>query len=412
MEFHLHFHFQPGYDQPSALLWRSFMHRRLVRTLGVFMVAPLLYSAACSDGGTGTTGTGGATGTTGVTGTGGTTDATGTGGTTGVTTSTGVGGATSMLDEKVLDVQLTLAGTTLTITVKDAGTPVMTDAWLYTLKAGVMTPLTGFQDPDSKRKYRGLLLPCTLAKAPSGLAPCDNGELNGIMTDAVRDTLANGANKSAIDGTVKVTLDAAPTDTIVVVVAREDERYAGAAGIDPNGQAATLPVGVGAPESHVAVTYTKDVQPLIKSLCTSCHTKGLIAGDYPLDTYDNVVNFDFGHKESVEACEAKTPGNQAAIDACIAAITKTEYMIELGNPALSTLIRRARPDEEKSASLIGSAWWGTKTGARFDDHGDRRMPSLNTTADTADDVAGATHFDDKPADFKVLWDWIAQGAVK
>lgn len=384
------------------------MHRRLTRALGVLMVAPLLYSAACSDGETGTGGSTGVTGTGSAASTG-----TGTGGATDVTTSTGVGGAgSSMLDEKVLDVQLALEGTTLTITVKDAGAPVMTDAWLYTLKAGVMTPLTGFQDPDSKRKYRGLLLPCKLANAPSGLAPCDNGELNGIMTDAVRDTLANGAKKTAIDGTVKVTLDAAPTDTIVVVVAREDERYAGAAGIDPSGQPATPPVGVGAPESHPVVTYTKDIQPLIKSLCLSCHTKGLVAGDYPLDSYDNVVNFDFGHKESVEACEAKTPGDQAAIDACVAAITKTEYMIELGNPVQSTLIRRTRPDEEKSASLTGSLWWGTKTGARFDDHGDRRMPSLNTTADTGDDVAGATYFDGKPTDFKLLWDWIAQGAVK
>lgn len=366
------------------------MHRRLVRTLGVFITAPLLYCAACSDGGTGATGTGGADS---------------------ASTSTGAGGV-AMLQEKVLDVQLALAGAELTITVKDGTTPVMTDAWLYTLKGGTMTPLTGFQDPDSKRRYRGLLMPCKIAGAATNLVPCDSGELNGIMTDAVRDTLDKGAKKTAIDGIVKVTLDAAPTDSIVVVVAREDERYAGAAGIDPDGKAAVLPSGVGAAESHAVVTYDKDVGPMFKSLCTSCHAEGLVAGGYPLDTYDNIVGFDFAHAEGVETCEAATPGDQAAIDACTAAITKTEYMIEYGNPAASTVIRRTRPDEEKSMSAVGLIWWGTKAGARFNDTGDRRMPSLNTTADLTDDKAGPTYFDTDPAAFKLFWDWIAQGAVK
>ena len=368
------------------------MHRRLVRTLGVFLAGTLLYCGACSDGGTGATGPGGATSS---------------------STSTGEGGGKgAMLDEKVLDVKLVLAGTTLTITVNDGSTPVATDAWLYTLKGGALTPLTGFQDPDSPRPHRGLLLPCTVGKAATGFVPCDSGELNGVMTDGVHDMLDKGTKKTAIDGIVKVTLDAAPTDSIVVVVAREDQRYAGAAGIDLDGNAVALPANVGAPESHLAVTYTWDIKPMIQSLCTSCHADGLVAGDFPLDTYDNVVSFDFHHHEVIEVCTAATPGDQAAIDACTLANSETEYMVEGGNPALSPLIHRSRPDEKKSVSAIGVKWWGNDTGARFDDTGDRRMPSLNTTADPADDKAGPTYFDGDPAAFKKLWDWVAQGAVK
>ena len=173
-----------------------------------------------------------------------------------------------------------------------------------------------------------------------------------------------------------------------------------------------MPDGVGAVETHTVVTYTKHLKPKIQQLCTSCHADGLVAGDYPLDTYDNVVGFDFHHHEGIEECEAATPGDQTAIDACTAAISETEYMIERGNPALSPMIHRSRPDEEKSMSALGSTWWGSDTGARFDDTGDRRMPSLNTTADLTDDKAGPTYFDGDPADFKLFWDWVAQGAVK
>src|SRR5262249_35858149 len=55
----------------------------------------------------------------------------------------GVGG--SMFTEKALDVRLDLSGTILTVTTLDGGTPVMTDAWLYTLEGGRLAPLTGFQ---------------------------------------------------------------------------------------------------------------------------------------------------------------------------------------------------------------------------------------------------------------------------
>ena len=238
------------------------------------------------------------------------------------------------LVETVLNVGLSLSGTTLTVTAKDGETPVMTDVWLYTQQGGTLTPFTDFKDPDSKRRYRGLMLPCTLGTTASQLTPCDNGELNGVMTDSQLATLVAGTQtmKSAIDGTVAITLNSVPTDPLVVVVAREDERYAGAAAITPDGQPATVPTGVGAPETHVKVTYA-DVQSIIEKNCTSCHSKGnSIAGDYPIESYDTIVHNNFGYDEAVERCNTATPGDQTAIDACVAKITAVEYMIDPGNP--------------------------------------------------------------------------------
>lgn len=316
------------------------------------------------------------------------------------------------LVEKTLNVSLALSGTTLTITAKDGDAPVMTDAWLYTLHAGTLTPFTDFKDPDSKRRYRGLMLPCTVGATATQFTPCDDGVLNGVMTDSVVDTLVAGTQttKSAIDGTVAVPLNSVPTDPIVVVVAREDQRYAGAAAITPDGQPATVPDGVGAPETHDKVTYA-DIKPIIDANCLACHTKGnTIAGGYPLDSYDNIVHNNFAYGEQVTQCNSATPGNQTAIDACVAKITKTEYMVDPGNPALSTQLVRTRPDEQQSVSPTGLLWYGSK-GSRFGSTGDRRMPSLNLTADTSDDKPLPTYFDQHTADYKKLWDWVAQGAL-
>lgn len=316
------------------------------------------------------------------------------------------------LVEKTLNVGLALSGTTLTVTAKDGDAPVMTDVWLYTLHEGTLTPFTDFKDPTSKRRYRGPMLPCTVGATSTQFSPCDDGALNGVMTDSTIDTLVAGTQtkKSAIDGTVDIPLNAVPTDPLVVVVAREDERYAGAAAITPDGQPATVPAGVGAPETHVKVTFA-DVQPIIEARCTACHAKGSpVAGDYPIDSYENVVHNNFAYGEQVERCNNATPGDPAAIDACVAKITQTEYMIDPGNPALSTLLLRARPDEQQSVSPTGLLWYGAR-GSRFGGDGDRRMPASNITADTSDDVAGPTYFDQNPADYKKLWDWVAQGAL-
>src|SRR5262249_4780967 len=99
------------------------------------------------------------------------------------------------------------------------------------------------------------------------------------------------------------------------------------------------------------------------------------------------------HGPQIEKCEQATPGDQKVIDACIAAITRTEYMVEPGNPALSPLMRHARPDELMSVSPVGLKWHGTKHDSRFGARGDRRMQASNHSADTADDVAGAAWYD-------------------
>jgi hypothetical protein len=333
------------------------------------------------------------------------------GGASGTGGSGGGGGSAQMAVEKALDVALALAGNALTITVKEGTTAVMTDAWLYTLQGETLTPLTDFQDPASKRRYRGLMMPCTLSQTPSNLTPCDDGVLNGVLTDSIREKIVNGVRQSAIDGTVTVTLNAAPVDPIVVVVAREDQRYAGAAAISPDGTAATVPAGIGTPETHKVVSFASDIAPLLGDKCTACHSKNGINPGFPLKTYDDVVNFDFGYGEEVAACEQQFPNDPTGLETCKNAITKVEYMIELGVPALSPLMRRARPDEEKSVSTVGLAWYGS-SGSRFGSHGDRRMPPSNITPETADDEPVPTYFDENPGMYQLLWDWVSQGASK
>ena len=135
---------------------RSFSASILV-PLALF--APLLLVPACSD----DTGTpGGSTGTgdtaTSSAGTGGASSSvSGTGGATSSSASSSAsgtgGGGSKMIEEKLLDVKLTLAGKNLTIVVKDGTTPVMTDAWLYTLQGGTkLVPLEKFSDSVEKRR--------------------------------------------------------------------------------------------------------------------------------------------------------------------------------------------------------------------------------------------------------------------
>ncbi len=386
--------------------------------LGLF--APLLLVPACSDD---TGSTGGSTGTTTTT----VTSSTGTGGAGGAevtssatssatASSSGTGGdggaggsGPKMIEEKLLDVKLTLNGKNLTIVVKDGATPVMTDAWLYTLQGGTtLVPLVKFADPVEKRKYRGLMMPCTLAGAPSGLTNCFKGELNGVMTDIVRETLSKGVTASAIDGTVIVPLTDAPVDPIVVVVGVEDQRYAGVAAIDIAGVSIAAPAGLGVVEKHVARTYATDVAPIVKTYCVSCHGKD---GTFPyikMDTYDQLANTNFERDIEILACDKQFPNDVAAHKMCVDAITAVEYYFEAGAPAASSAARRTRPDELKSVSPEGLLWYGSG-GSRFGAHGDRRMPPQNTTADVADDKPEPTYFDKVPGDYQIIVDWVAQG---
>ena len=400
---------------------RSFSASILV-PLGLF--APLLLVPACSDD-PGTTG-----GSTGATTAATATSSAGTGGESGVSSSvSGTGGATAsssasssasgtgggggagpkMFDEKALDVKLTLSGNNLTIVVKDGATPVMTDAWLYTLQGGTtLVPLDKFADPTEKRKYRGLMMPCTLAGQPSGLTPCFKGELNGVVTDVKRSKRVGGVLESAIDGTVIVPLTDAPTDPIVVIVGVEDQRYGGVAAIDKTGAPIAAPAGYPVLEKHVEVTYANDVAPIVNTYCVSCHGKDGTLAYMPMDTYDQVANFNFGLNNKVLSCDTQFPSDPVAHQMCVDAITSVEFYFEAGVPAVSPGARRTRPDEQKSTSPEGLLWYGGAS--RFaGSHGDRRMPPQNTTADPADDMPNPTYFDKVPGDYQVLFDWVAQG---
>jgi hypothetical protein len=393
------------------------------------LFAPLLSAAGCSDdpgttgGSPGTTsgveatsaastgGVGGATASassTSAAGTGGGATASSSASSSASGTGGGGGGGPLMVGEKLLDVTLSLAGNVLTIVAKDGATPVMTDAWMYTLKNGALVPITAFTDGAEKRKYRGLMMPCTLAGQPSGLTPCYKGELNGVQTDTKRAKRLAGVDSSNIDGTVAVTLMDAPVDPVVVIVGVEDQRYAGVASIDIAGAPIPAPAGLAVLEKHVARTYDDDVAPIVNTYCTSCHGKNGTFSYMPMDTYDELLSFNFGFNNKVIACDTQFPNDPAGHQTCVDAITNMEFYFEPGNPAVSPAMRRSRPDEQKSVSPEGLAWYGGAS--RFAGaHGDRRMPPQNTTADMSDDLPNPTYFDKVPGDYQVFFDWVAQG---
>jgi len=266
---------------------------------------------------------------------------------------------------------------------------------------------TAFQDPESRRKSRRLMMPGTIAGQPSGLVPADGGNENGFMSDGVREHRHDGKAVSAIDGDVVIALDSVPPSPLVVVAGIEDQRYAGAAAIDASGAPATLPAGIGAPEQHVPRTFETDIKPILKQ-CLDCHAPVGEAESLPLVTYDDVVSFDLAFAKGKADCATKH-ADQAAYSACVNAITEVEYLVEPGAPALSPIARRMRPDEERSASVEGLKWFG-KGGKRYGGHGDRRMPPENTTEDASDDRSAPTYFDTHPQEFQIVFDWIAQGA--
>lgn len=321
--------------------------------------------------------------------------------------------AVAAVQERRVDVTLSLsANRQLTIKVRDEQKPVRTDLWLYTLEGGALKPFTAFMDPDSSRASRRHMLPCTLAGTPSGLTPCDEGAENGVLSDAARETRLGQKKTAAIDGDVVVPLTSLPTQPLVVVAGEEDQRYSGAAGLTPDGKPATLPVGLGVPGKVARPrSYTVDVAPLLQQRCLGCHGGMGPAAFYRLGSYEDLVQRDFGYDEEVAACADQFPTDAAKRMACEAQITAVEYMIEPGAPALSPLAQRCRPDESKAASAEGLKWFG-EGGKRYDDNGDRRMPPENITKDTADDKNGASHFDQNPADYQLLFDWIAQGAQR
>jgi hypothetical protein len=320
----------------------------------------------------------------------------------------------AVVTEKGLTVAVTLNGTALHVAVTDGATPVMTDAWLFTIVNGTPTPLTAFTEAAAnKRRSRRFMMPCTLSGAPSGLVPCDQGAENGVITDLARETLANGVYTPAIKGLIDVTLKEAPTDPLLVVVAMEDQRYAGAAAVWPNGDPAPVPDGIGVPETHVARSYTKDVAPIIQDTCSTCHVAAGIAGQkFLLSDYEALVNRNYAYYEAKLTCEQLASVDLGAETQCIQNINRAAYMIERGAPAASNLMRRSVPDQNQSLSDTGLLWYGSR-GQRFGATGDRRMPSTNITPVSSPDMAPAalpTYFDNHPEKYQLIWDWVAQGA--
>jgi hypothetical protein len=334
------------------------------------------------------------------------------------TTSTGPM-STAVSDAGSVDGGETDAGTVirtarLTITARDGTTPVVTDLWLYTLDGAPMgTPLTAFTSTAARKSPR-LMLPATLGGKASGLAPADDGVANGLMTNTTRGTTSQGAFVSTVNGTVVVTLAAVPTSPILVVAAVEDQRYAGAAAINPDGTPAAVPAGVGVPESHPRVSFERDVMPILKNQCSLCHNPlGPENANFYLvtGTRDEIVNDNFTIAEGTLRCQTSYPDGGDAFNECVQAIASAEFLVEPGAPAVSDILQRARPDENMGTSDAGLLWYGSK-GSRYNaTYGDRRMPSTTYSLDAGDWNNVPTAFDMAPDQYQVIWNWVAQGAL-
>ncbi|HSR98765.1 MAG TPA: hypothetical protein VLM79_17030 [Kofleriaceae bacterium] len=300
---------------------------------------------------------------------------------------------------------------TLDITARDGTTPVITDLWLYTIDAtGAQVPLTGFTSTANRRSPK-LMLPATIKGQPSGLSPADDGRQNGLMTNTSRGSMRQGAFVSAVTGTVVVTLPAVPTLPILVVAGVEDQRYAGAAVINPDGSLGTVPAGVGSPETHVRRTFARDVEPIVQMHCGGCHKPNHTYLAKSGGTRDELINDNFGLALATRTCQRNTPDGGAMLDQCIQGITAAAFLVEPGAPAVSPWLTRTRPDEDGNASVNGLKWWGTN-GSRFvNDYGDHRMPSTTESSDPAEWTNQPTDFDDDPATYMIVWEWVAQGAA-
>jgi hypothetical protein len=303
--------------------------------------------------------------------------------------------------------------TTLVITARDGTTPVVTDLWLYMLDGANRVPLTSFTSTGARKTPR-LMLPATIGGQPSGLAPADDGRLNGLMTNTTRGKLVQGAFVSTVDGTVTVTLPSPPMAPILVVAGVEDQRYTGAAVVAPDGAPGAVPDGTVLLERHTRRSFERDVKPMLFVRCAECHND---QGDLDAELYlvagtrDELVNDNFALKEQTEDCADATPNDPAAQVRCVQAITKAQFLVEPGAPALSDLLQRARPDESSGTSTAGAPWYGSK-GARYNaTYGDRRMPSTADTPDMTMWTNPPTYFDTHPTDFQILYDWVAQGAL-
>jgi len=98
-----------------------------------------------------------------------------------------------------------------------------------------------------------------------------------------------------------------------VIAGIEDQRYAGAAMINPDGTSGTVPPGAAVRETHIRRSFTDEVAPLLVQHCSRCHNPMHTnhAGNYLVTgTRDQLVNDTSG---SIAGCAASirvTPGQR------------------------------------------------------------------------------------------------------
>jgi len=91
-------------------------------------------------------------------------------------------------------------------------------------------------------------------------------------------------------------------------------------------------------------------------------------------------------------------------------VTKAEFLVEPGAPALSDILQRARPDESAGTSTLGLAWYGSRGNRYSAAYGDRRMPQTTESTSMTDWTNAPAYFDGNPVEYQILFDWVAQGA--
>jgi hypothetical protein len=294
---------------------------------------------------------------------------------------------TPTLTEQPLTLIVSAASTAaMTVEVKDADfKPVRTDLWFYKTTDASYSALNGVRSAEYSRRTAGFFLPADALGVMTGYSPADDGvSRNGVMTDST--------DRLAIDGRVTVSLPAgiAAGDKIMVAAAIEDQRYYGAGVFElPSGKPSDAPA-FNKPLTHKRVTYEADIKPIIEKSCLGCHSAGGKIARIPMESWHDIVEKPFAGQQGFGF----------------------EILVEPGAPALSGFTRRTRPGLGRTPRL----WYG-KGGYRwgFDPNGnivnDRRMPPLQDPSSQEPDGDGPpsyydTHFDE----YKVLYDWVAQGA--
>ncbi len=291
------------------------------------------------------------------------------------------------LTESPLSIRLAAFGPeNATLEVTDGqGKPVQTDLWLY-LRApgeGSFKPFEAFREPTGNRRVRAFLLPSTVLGKPTGFEPADEGFNNGLQTDP--------AVRAQIDGQVELEFTApmASGSVLWVKAALEDQRYHGGAAFRFPDGAVVDPPEPSTASVHPRRTYETHIRPWIeKNGCLTCHgATDPERRNLPVASYADLVTTSVFYNP-------------------------IEYLVEPGNPALSPLVRRSRPGiDARMPTWIGYGNRRWRIAPDLEVLGDRRMPpQQDVSGETSNSLGQPITLDEHPEDFKVLYDWVAQGA--